>query len=52
MELFNLSPSKEVGILKNSIKDAILDGKVKNNKKQALKFILDKAKKLNIKQKK
>ena len=48
MKLFNLNAGKEIGILKNAIKDAILDGKVKNNKQDALKFILQKAKELNL----
>ena len=39
----------EIGFLKNAIKDAILDGTVKNNKKDALKFIIQKAKELNLK---
>ena len=36
------------GILKNAIKDAILDGTIKNEKKEALAFIIAKAKKLNL----
>ena len=48
MKLFNLNAGREIGILKNAIKDAILDGKVKNNKKDALKFIIQKAKELNL----
>ena len=48
MKLFNLNAGRKIGILKNAIKDAILDGKVKNNKKDALKFIIQKAKELNL----
>ena len=48
MEIFNIIAGKEVGILKNSLKDAILDGKVKNNKKDALKFMIEKAKEINL----
>ena len=48
MKLFNLQTGKEIGILKSSIKIAILDGKIKNNKKEALKFIIKEAAKLNI----
>lgn len=48
MNLFNINAGKKIGILKNAIKDAILDGKVKNNKKDALKFIIQKAKELNL----
>ena len=48
MRLFNLQTGKEIGILKSSIKIAILDGKIKNNKKEALEFIIKEAAKLNI----
>ena len=36
MKLFNLKAGKNIGILKNSIKNAILDGKINNNKKKPL----------------
>ncbi|MDO8998358.1 MAG: HD domain-containing protein [Bacteroidota bacterium] len=39
MKLYNLPPSKEIGILKNSLKDAILDGEVENNYECAKKFL-------------
>ncbi|MFO0321298.1 MAG: CCA tRNA nucleotidyltransferase [Bacteroidota bacterium] len=39
MSLFNLSPSKKVGDLKNALKDAILDGHILNDKKNALIFL-------------
>ena len=48
MKLFNIQTGKEIGVLKSSIKIAILDGKIKNNKQQALEFIIKEAKKLNI----
>ena len=48
MNLFALSAGKEIGILKNAIKDAILDGTIKNEKKEALAFIIAKAKELNL----
>ena len=40
MEKFNLKAGKEVGLIKNSIKDAILDGKIKNNYDDAYQFML------------
>ncbi len=49
MQLFNMKAGKEIGILKNSIKDAILDGKIKNIKEEAISFVIEKAKELNIK---
>ncbi len=39
MKLYNLPPGKEIGILKNSLKDAILDGGVENNYESAKKFL-------------
>lgn len=39
MKLYNLPPSKEIGILKNALKDAILDGEVENNYESAKKFL-------------
>ena len=49
MQLFNMKAGREIGILKNSIKDAILDGKIKNIKEEAISFVIEKAKELNIK---
>jgi poly(A) polymerase len=48
MEVLNLKPSKEVGIIKDAIKDAILDGKIKNNHNEAYQFMLRKAGELGI----
>ena len=48
MKEFNIEAGKEIGMLKNSIKNAILDGKIKNTKKDALRFLRKKAKELNI----
>ena len=48
MQLFNIKAGKEIGILKKSIKDAILDGKIKNNRDEALKFIYKKAEELSL----
>ena len=49
MDLFNIEAGREIGILKSSIKEAILDGIVKNNKKEALVYIIKKAKELKLK---
>jgi len=48
MEIFGLSPCKIVGDIKNSIKDAILDGKISNNYFESFNFMLKEAEKLNI----
>lgn len=47
MKLYNLSPGREIGILKNSLKDAILDGDVENNYESAKKFLDKKFEELN-----
>ena len=41
MKAFNISPGKEVGIIKNAIKDAILDGVIKNNYEEAYQLMID-----------
>jgi poly(A) polymerase len=49
MEIFGLNPSKPVGLIKDAIKDAILDGVIPNNYDDAYEFMLTKAAELNIK---
>lgn len=48
MELFNLKPSREIGILKEAVKDAILEGEIANEYEQALHFVLKRAKKIGL----
>jgi len=48
METFGLKPCREVGIIKNQIKDAILDGKIQNDFEQAFAFMLKLAKDLGL----
>jgi len=48
MQLFNIQAGREIGFLKNAVKDAILDGEVKNNREEALKFIIKKGKEINL----
>lgn len=49
MNLFNLPPSREIGILKESIKEAILEGDIPNDYDAAYQFMLNKAEKLGLK---
>ncbi len=48
MAMFNLKPSREVGLLKSSIKDAILDGKIPNEYEPAKALLLKEAEKLGL----
>lgn len=48
MRLYNLPPCREVGRLKDSLKDAILDGKVPNEHEAALAFVMQKAKEMGL----
>ncbi|MGD9977440.1 MAG: CCA tRNA nucleotidyltransferase [Bacteroidales bacterium] len=49
METFGLKPCKEVGILKTTIKDAILDGVIGNNFQEAYNLMLKKAHDMGLK---
>ncbi len=51
MSVFNLKPSKEVGILKEKIKDAILDGKIPNEHNSAFELLLEEGTKMGLKRK-
>ena len=49
MELFNLKPSREIGILKEAVKEAILEGEIPNEYKAAYDFVIGKAEKIGLK---
>ncbi len=48
IKTFNIQPGKEVGIIKNTIKEAILDGVIQNNYDEAYALMLKKAKELGL----
>lgn len=49
MQTFNLQPCREIGQIKDAIKEAILDGKISNDYDEAYDFMLKIAKKLGLK---
>jgi putative nucleotidyltransferase with HDIG domain len=48
MRIFNLPPSREIGIIKNAIKDAILDGVIRNDYDEAYALMMQEATKLGV----
>ncbi|MGX1929507.1 CCA tRNA nucleotidyltransferase [Flagellimonas sp. 2504JD4-2] len=48
MKTFNLKPSKEIGIIKEAIKEAILEGEIPNEYQAAFEFMLQKGKEMNL----
>ncbi|MDC0584322.1 CCA tRNA nucleotidyltransferase [Bacteroidales bacterium] len=48
MKTFKLPPCKEVGLIKDAIKEAILEGKIENDYDQALQFMYQKASELGV----
>jgi tRNA nucleotidyltransferase (CCA-adding enzyme) len=49
MAIFNLQPSKEIGVLKEAVKEAILEGEIPNEYEAAYTFVLKRAEKLGLK---
>ena len=51
IKTFNLKPCKKIGDIKNAIKEAILDGVIKNDYTEAYAFMLKKGKDMGLKNK-
>ena len=49
MKTFQLQPCREVGIIKDAVREAILDGKIQNNFEEAFTFMLVKGKEIGLK---
>ena len=48
MEIFDLKPSREIGVLKEAVKEAILEGEIPNDYQAAYDFVLKRAVKLGL----
>lgn len=48
MDIFQLKPGREIGILKNTIREAILDGIIPNEYDAAYQYLLEKAKEIDL----
>ena len=48
MELFHLKPSREVGVLKQYLKDAVLDNRVENERDPLMALLMQKAKEMKL----
>ena len=48
MEMFHLQPSREVGTLKQALKDAVLDNRVPNEREPLMALLMEKARSMGI----
>ena len=48
MQLFHLQPSREVGVLKQYLKDAVLDNKVENEREPLMLLLMQKAREMGL----
>ena len=50
MEMFHLQPSREVGTLKQTLKDAVLDNRVPNEREPLMQLLVEKAREMGLEQ--
>ena len=48
MEIFHLSPCREVGVLKQTLKEAVLDNRVANERGPLMQLLMEKARKMGL----
>ena len=48
MEMFHLQPSREVGVLKQFLKDAVLDNRVENEREPLMQLLMEKARLMGL----
>lgn len=48
MQMFNLKPCREVGALKQCLKDAVLDSKVENEREPLMQLLMQKARQMGL----
>jgi len=48
MEIFNIKPGREIGVLKEAIKEAILEGEIHNDYQAAYNYMMERAKKMGL----
>lgn len=48
MELFGLKPGREIGVLKEAVKEAILEGEIPNEYEPAKEFVLKRAERMGL----
>lgn len=49
MQIFGISEGREVGIIKNKIREAILEGEIPNDREAAIKYSIEKGKEIGLK---
>jgi tRNA nucleotidyltransferase/poly(A) polymerase len=48
MDFFGIKAGREIGIIKNAIKEAVLEGKIRNDKQEAMNFMIKKGAEISL----